>query len=84
MIGSVATAVVIVSTVAVPQDRVVTEGAPASSPDRARGPDHMVDADQLTKLRPDPPVRRNVELILGLFFIVAILAYALLREPRRR
>lgn len=65
------------------QERVVTDDAPL--PPRAEDtphPDGVVSAEQLTELRPESKTRRNIELALGLLFVVALLVYAFFRKPR--
>lgn len=67
------------------QERIVTDDSPLPTrSEDAPHPDDVVSADQLTEIRRKSNTRRNVELVVGLIFVVILLAYALLRPPKTR
>ena len=67
------------------QERVVDDERPL--PGRAADaphPDAVVSADQLVRTGPPKNTKRNIELVIGLIFICALLAFAVFRSPRSR
>ena len=70
---------------ALAQERVVDDDRPL--PTRAADvphPDDVVSADQLIKTGTPANTKRNIERVIGLIFVVALLAFAVFRSPRER